>query len=47
MSGQGTSPELEVLAGLVEPVTLQNAQNGFCVLRAKPIALPAIRGIGV
>src|SRR6476469_5592948 len=25
----------EVLAGLVERVTFQNAENGFCVLRAK------------
>jgi exodeoxyribonuclease V alpha subunit len=31
-------PELatqEVLAGLVERVTFHNAENGFCVLRAK------------
>jgi len=25
----------EVLAGLVERITFQNADNGFCVLRAK------------
>jgi hypothetical protein len=25
----------EVLAGLVERVTFHNAENGFCVLRAK------------
>jgi exodeoxyribonuclease V alpha subunit len=31
-------PELstqEVLAGLIERVTFHNAENGFCVLRAK------------
>ena len=26
----------EVLAGLVERVTYHNAENGFCVLRARP-----------
>ena len=34
----GTQPESstqEVLAGLVERVTYHNAENGFCVLRAK------------
>ena len=25
----------EVLVGLVEPVTYQNAENGFCVIRVK------------
>jgi len=37
-------PELltqEVLAGLVEQVTYHNAENGFCVLRARPI--PTLR----
>jgi len=29
------SSTLEVLAGLVERVTFHNAENGFCVLRAK------------
>jgi hypothetical protein len=29
------SPTQEVLAGLVERVTDHNAENGFCVLRAK------------
>jgi exodeoxyribonuclease V alpha subunit len=32
------SPQLdsgEVLAGLIERVTYHNAENGFCVLRAK------------
>ena len=29
-----TSPQ-EVLAGLIERVTYHNAENGFCVLRAK------------
>src|SRR5947199_4561048 len=28
-------PHQEVLAGLVERVTYHNAENGFCVLRAK------------
>lgn len=35
MSEHGGSQELEVLAGLVERVTYHNAENGFCVLRAK------------
>jgi hypothetical protein len=30
----------DVLAGLVERVTYHNAQNGFCVLRAKAPHLP-------
>ncbi len=29
------SARLEVLAGLIERVTYHNAENGFCVLRAK------------
>ena len=29
----------EVLAGLVERVTFHNAENGFCVLRAKARAI--------
>ena len=29
------SPAQEVLAGLIERVTFHNAENGFCVLRAK------------
>jgi exodeoxyribonuclease V alpha subunit len=32
----------EVLAGLVERVTYQNAENGFCVIRVKqrrPVSL--------
>ena len=32
---QAESPTQEVLAGLVERVTYHNAENGFCVLRAK------------
>src|SRR3954467_6105048 len=28
-------PDREVIAGIVERVTFQNAENGFCVLRAK------------
>jgi exodeoxyribonuclease V alpha subunit len=35
MSGQPSPSEREVLAGLVERVTFHNADNGFCVLRAK------------
>ena len=29
----------EVLAGLVERVTFHNAENGFCVLRARRAAI--------
>ncbi len=32
---QTSSPDREVLAGLVERVTFHNAENGFCVLRVK------------
>jgi exodeoxyribonuclease V alpha subunit len=35
MNPQVASPTQEVLAGLVERVTFHNAENGFCVLRAK------------
>ena len=35
MSLQPESLTQEVLAGLVERVTYHNAENGFCVLRAK------------
>jgi len=36
MKTQPTPPsDREVLAGLVERVTYQNAQNGFCVIRVK------------
>ena len=35
MSRQPNSTSDEVLAGLVERVTFHNAENGFCVLRAK------------
>ena len=35
MKAQPESSTQEVLAGLVERVTFQNAENGFCVLRAK------------
>src|SRR5262245_40335010 len=35
MSSQPESSAQEVLAGLVERVTFHNAENGFCVLRAK------------
>jgi exodeoxyribonuclease V alpha subunit len=35
MNPQPVSSTQEVLAGLVERVTYHNAENGFCVLRAK------------
>jgi exodeoxyribonuclease V alpha subunit len=35
MTSQSESSTQEVLAGLVERVTFHNAENGFCVLRAK------------
>ena len=35
MSPQPESSSQEVLAGLAERVTYHNAENGFCVLRAK------------
>src|SRR5882757_3131051 len=35
MSSQPEASTQEVLAGLVERVTFHNAENGFCVLRAK------------
>src|ERR1700751_6063973 len=35
MKPTSESATLEVLAGLVERITFHNAENGFCVLRAK------------
>jgi exodeoxyribonuclease V alpha subunit len=35
MSPQSEPSTQEVLAGLVEQVTYHNAENGFCVLRAR------------
>jgi exodeoxyribonuclease V alpha subunit len=35
MKPTSESSTQEVLAGLVERVTFHNAENGFCVLRAK------------
>ena len=35
MNDVSTSPQREVLAGLVERVTFHNADSGFCVLRTK------------
>src|SRR5256885_3724316 len=35
MKTQPNPSDREVLAGLVERVTYQNAENGFCVLRVK------------
>jgi exodeoxyribonuclease V alpha subunit len=35
MKSEPTPSDREVLTGLVERVTYQNAENGFCVLRIK------------
>ena len=35
MTAEPIRSNQEVLAGLVERVTYHNAENGFCVLRAK------------
>src|SRR6516225_354019 len=35
IQAQATGSDREVLAGLVERVTYQNAENGFCVIRVK------------
>jgi len=35
MKSAPTPSDREVLTGLVERVTYQNAENGFCVLRVK------------
>jgi len=35
MKNQPTPSDHEVLTGLVERATYQNAENGFCVLRVK------------
>ena len=35
MNRQPEPSNQEVLAGLIERVTYHNAENGFCVLRAK------------
>ena len=35
MKSQPNPSDREVLAGLVERVTYQNAENGFCVIRVK------------
>jgi exodeoxyribonuclease V alpha subunit len=35
MNIEPTPSDREVLAGLVERVTYQNAENGFCVIRVK------------
>jgi exodeoxyribonuclease V alpha subunit len=35
MNIEPTPSDREVLAGLVERVTYQNAENGFCVMRVK------------
>ncbi len=35
MKSEPTPPDHEVLTGLVERVTYQNAENGFCVVRIK------------
>jgi len=40
MKSEPTPPDREVLTGLVERVTYQNAENGFCVLRVKARGSP-------
>jgi exodeoxyribonuclease V alpha subunit len=35
MKREPNPPNWEVLAGMVERVTYQNAENGFCVIRVK------------
>src|SRR6266536_383245 len=40
MKNQPTPSDHEVLTGLVERVTYQNAENGFCVLRVKARVSP-------
>src|SRR5438552_1239320 len=35
MKSEPTPPDREVLTGVVERITYQNAENGFCVLRVK------------
>jgi exodeoxyribonuclease V alpha subunit len=35
MARTSTASSTEVLAGLVDPVTFHNSENGFCVLRVK------------
>jgi hypothetical protein len=35
MNSEPTPSDREVLTGLVERVTYQNAENGFCILRVK------------
>src|SRR6266513_3128902 len=35
MKSEPTLPDRELLTGLVERVTYQSAENGFCVLRVK------------
>jgi exodeoxyribonuclease V alpha subunit len=35
MKNQPTPSDREVFTGLVERVTYQNAENGFCVIRVK------------
>ena len=47
MKPQPEALKQEVLAGLVERVTYHNAENGFCVLRAKAELLVALRPGGV
>ena len=42
MKTQPHPSDREVLAGLVERVTYQNAENGFCVIRVKARSHPAV-----
>jgi hypothetical protein len=40
MKGEPTPSDREVLTGLAERVTYQNAENGFCVVRVNRSPLP-------
>ena len=46
MKSEPTPPDREVLTGLVERVTCQNAENGFCVVRVKSPGSSARTSIG-
>ena len=35
MSATASSPQLDLLTGLIERVTYHNTENGYCVLRVK------------
>jgi hypothetical protein len=52
MKTEPNPPNWEVLAGMVERVTSQNAENDFCVIRVKVrghrelVTVPALSGAG-